>query len=86
MDFFLFYDENVCCVYLLESPHRVDSNEFIQHTIILQKIEKSSIYYCHSSPNLVLLLTLSGSNYPYIEHIYMVPKMFELLRFDYIMF
>ena len=24
----------VCCVFLLESPHRGDSNEYTQHTII----------------------------------------------------
>ena len=34
-DIFLIYAENVCCVYSLESPHRVDSNEYRQHTIIL---------------------------------------------------
>ena len=27
---FLFYHENVCCVYSLESPHRGDSNEYTQ--------------------------------------------------------
>ena len=27
-------------------------------------------------------ITLSSSNYPYLEQIYMVQKMFELLRFD----
>ena len=27
-------------------------------------------------------LTLSGSNYPYIERIPVVPKMFESLKFD----
>ena len=26
--FFLFYDENVCCVYSLELPHRGNSNEY----------------------------------------------------------
>ena len=31
-------------------------------------------------------LTLSGSNYPCLERIYMVPKMFEPLRFDCIFF
>ena len=35
MIFFLFYHEIVCCVYLLESPHRGDSNEYTQHTIIV---------------------------------------------------
>ena len=33
--FLLFYREIVCCVYLLESPHRGDSNEYTQHTIIM---------------------------------------------------
>ena len=31
-EMFLFYQENVCCVYSLE---RGDSNEYTQHTIIL---------------------------------------------------
>ena len=35
MEIFLFYQENVCCVCSLESPHRGDSNEYTQHTIIL---------------------------------------------------
>ena len=42
---------------------------------------QSSIYYSHLSPNLVLWLTLSGSNYPCLEQIYVVPRMFELMRF-----
>ena len=33
-------------------------------------------------PDLVPLLNLSGSNYPYLEQIFMVPKMFEPLKFD----
>ena len=33
--FFLFYHGIVCCVYSLESPHRGDSNEYTQHTIIV---------------------------------------------------
>ena len=32
---FLFYHKNVFCVYSLESPHRGDSNEYTQHTIII---------------------------------------------------
>ena len=31
--FFIFYDMRVCCVFSLESPHRGDSNEYIQYTI-----------------------------------------------------
>ena len=33
--FFLIYHEIVRCVYSLESPHRGDSNECTQHTIIV---------------------------------------------------
>ena len=33
--FFLFYHEIECWVYSLESPHRGDSNEYTQHTIIV---------------------------------------------------
>ena len=34
-DFFLLYPGIVCCVYSLELPHRGDSNEYTQHTIIV---------------------------------------------------
>ena len=34
-EIFLFYHENVCCVYSLELPHCSNSNEYTQHTIIL---------------------------------------------------
>ena len=30
----IFYHEIVCCVYPLESPHRGDSSEYTQNTII----------------------------------------------------
>ena len=60
----------------------VDSNEYTEHTIIIHKTEKTSLNYIHLPPDLVLLLTLSGSNYQYLEQVYMVPKIFELLRFD----
>ena len=29
-----FFNMKVCCVFSLESPHRGDSNEYTQHTII----------------------------------------------------
>ena len=72
-------------VYSLESPHRGDSNEYIQHTIIVYKIEKISLNRRYLLPELVPWLTLSGSNYPCLERISMVPKMFEPLSFDCIM-
>ena len=34
-EIFLLNHEIVCCVYSLESPHRGDSNEYTQHTIIV---------------------------------------------------
>ena len=33
-------------------------------------------------PDLALLLTLIGSNYPCLELLFMVPKVFEPLKFD----
>ena len=33
-EIFLFNNEIVCCMYSLESPHRDDSIEYIQHTNI----------------------------------------------------
>ena len=69
-------------MYSLESPHRGDSNKYTQHTIILLKIENISINYCPLLPDLVPWLNLIGSNYPSLEKISMVPKMFELLKFD----
>ena len=43
---------------------------------------KASLNYHHSLPVLVPWLTLSGSNYPYLIQVSMVPKMFEPLKFD----
>ena len=31
----LFYHENICCMFSLESPYQDDSNEYIQPTINL---------------------------------------------------
>ena len=84
-EFFLFYHGIVCwvySVYSLESPHRGDSNVYTQHTIILLKIENTSLNCRYLFPELVLWLTLSGSNYPCLERSSMVPKMFEPLKFD----
>ena len=41
-EIFLFHHEIVCCVYSLESPDRVDSDEYAQHTIIVWTIEKKN--------------------------------------------
>ena len=34
-------------------------------------------------PVLAILLTPTSSNYSYLEHIFIVPKVFEPLKFDY---
>ena len=38
--FFHFFNMKVYCVFLLESPHRGDSNEYTQYTIFSMKKEK----------------------------------------------
>ena len=43
---------------------------------------KISLNYRYLLPDLVPWLTLGGSNYPCLERISMVLKMFEPLRFD----
>ena len=48
---FSYFIVKVCCVYSLESPHRGDSNEYTQHTIIVQKIKKKSLNYRHLLPD-----------------------------------
>ena len=73
-------------MYSLESAHRGDFNEYTQHTIILWKIEKISLNYRYLLPDLASYLTLSSSNYPYLEQSSMVPKMFEPLKFVCILF
>ena len=81
-EIFLFYYEIVCCVYSLQSPHRGDSNEYTEYTIILLKVENIFINYRHLPPDLAPRLNLNGSNYTSLEQISMVPKMFEPLKFD----
>ena len=40
----------------------------------------------HLLPDLAPGLTLNGSNFPYLEQIYMVQKRFEPLKFDCILY
>ena len=35
----------VCYVYSLELPHRGDSNEYTQNTLMLEKLKKISLYH-----------------------------------------
>ena len=54
-----FSDMQVCCVFSLESPHRGDSNENIQHTIIniKKKITRNYAKYNVTSYGIILLGT-----------------------------
>ena len=65
-------------MYSLESPRRGNSNETTQHKHKLEKLEKTIRIM---SLVLALSLTLIGSNYPCLEHIIMVPNVFEPLKF-----
>ena len=47
---------------------------------------KSPFNYSHLPPDLAPCITLNGTNYQNLEQIYMVPKMFEPLKFDCILF
>ena len=65
-------------MFSLESPQWGDSNGNTQHTFMLQKIKEILIM----PPDLALLSTLIGSNYPCLELIFVVPEVFEPLKFD----
>ena len=74
--------KTVYCVYSSESPQWGDSNENNNIPPCYRKTKEILIM----PPNLVLLSTLTGSNYPCFEIIFMVPKVFEPLKFDSIFF
>ena len=46
---FHFYNEIVCCVYSLESPHRCDSNVYTQHTVVCCVYSLESPHRCDSN-------------------------------------
>ena len=49
---------------------------------LFKKIKNLSLIVPIMRPDLALWLTLNGSNYPYLEQIFYVPKVFEPLKFD----
>ena len=72
-DFSFFYIENcILCVHIKNCRDEAILNENTQHIFILKKIKNLS--------HLVISLTLIGSNYPCLEYIFMVLKVFEPLR------
>ena len=46
-----------------------------------KKKKKTKRKFAIMPPDLALLLTLISSDYPCLEHIFMVPKVFEALKF-----
>ena len=46
--------------------------------LLSRRSKTKSLNYRHLLPDLATWLTLSGSNYPYLEHISMVPKRFVI--------
>ena len=42
--FSIFFNMKVCCVFSLESPHRGDSNEYAQYTILNMKTKVTQNY------------------------------------------
>ena len=70
---FFFVLKKVYCVCSLESPHR-------EYTTYLH-VKENRKYIPIMPPNLALYLTLISSNFPCLEHIFMIPKVFEPLNF-----
>ena len=68
----------LCCVYLLESPQWGHSNENTQQYLHVKENRKNIPIL---PPDLALWFTLISSNYPCLEHIFMIPKVFEPLKF-----
>ena len=50
--------------------------------LLFRNSKNISLIYRYLLPDLAPWLTISGSNYPYLEQISMVPKMFVPLKFD----
>ena len=46
--FLIFFNMKVCCVFLLESPHRGDSNQYTQYTIFNMN-KKNTLNYPKSA-------------------------------------
>ena len=64
----------------LESPNRDDSNEYTHHYYIEDQKDIPKLYlfaFCRG-----VMINPQWLELPYLEQIYMVPKMFELLRFE----
>ena len=76
------YTQHTINVYQIEKKQNKKQKKNKKNKKKKNNNKKQSLNYRHLLPDLASWLTLSGSNYPYLEQISMVPKMFELLSFD----
>ena len=67
----------VCCVFSLESPHRGDSNEYTQHTIISMKRKSIQNYPKYNNA----AMGLSGCQKRVRIDMVNEPSVFETLKF-----
>ena len=78
MIFFFSLENGILCVLIRIASLRRFEREHTTYLHVQEYRKDISVY----PPDLELLLTLIGSNYPFLELIFMVPKVFEPLKFD----
>ena len=77
-DFLFFYKNGILCVHIRIASMR---RFYWEHTIYLH-VKETQKYIPIMPSDLTLWLTLISSNYPCLELISLVPKVFEPLKFD----
>ena len=75
--FSIFFNMRVCCVFLLESPYRGDSNEFTQYTIFNIK-KKITLNYPKSA---AMGFCAKGLKNKFESAVVNEPSVFEPLKF-----
>ena len=73
----MFFDMKVCCVFLLESPHRGDSNENTQYTIFNMN-KKNTLNHPKSA---AMGFFLKGLKNEFETAVVNEPSVFEPLKF-----
>ena len=81
---FLFYHKIVCCMYSLESPQLFLWVHSTYNYCVENRKDFPKLSLFASWPG--AMINFIGSNYPWLEHFSMVPKVFEPLKFDCICF
>ena len=77
MDIFsIFLKMTVCCVFLLESPHRGDSNEYTQHNVF-NTLKKRTVNY----PKSAAMGFSPGTQDEFETTVLNEPSVFEPLKF-----